>query len=112
MFVYCFLCLAMAEQKKFSLAKAVAGNKRSESSQQSAAAKKIPKVSEMTPVEARPQKIVTNAPVVVCVYPVFMWHTYMEPSIANQACQICRNCVCSVHVTVKASFGKYHTPGI
>ena len=60
---------AMAE-KKFSLVKAVAGNKRPESSQQSIAAKKIPKVSEMTPVEARPQKIVTNAPVVVCVYPV------------------------------------------
>ena len=58
---------AMAE-KKFSLVKAVAGNKRPESSQQSA--KKIPKVSEMTPVEPRPQKIVTNAPVVVCVYPV------------------------------------------
>ena len=57
----------MAE-KKFSLVKAVAGNKRPE--QQGAAAKKIPKVSEMTPVEPRPQKIVTNAPVVVCVYPV------------------------------------------
>ena len=60
----------MAEQKKFSLVKAVAGNKRTESSQQSIAAKKIPKVSEMTPVEPRPQKIVTNAPVVVCVFPV------------------------------------------
>ena len=67
---------AMAEQKKFSLVKAVAGNKRTESSQQSAAAKKIPKVSEMTPVEARPQKIVTNAPVVVCVYPVIMCGKY------------------------------------
>ena len=73
----CFLCLAMAEQKKmFSLVKAVAGNKRTESSQQSAAAKKIPKVSEMTPVEARPQKIVTNAPVVVCVYLVIMCGKY------------------------------------
>ena len=59
----------MAE-KKFSLVKAVAGNKRPESSQQSIAAKKIPKVNEMTSVEARPQKIVTNAPVVVCVFPV------------------------------------------
>ena len=67
---------AMAEQKKFSLVKAVAGNKRTESSQQSAAAKKIPKVSEMTPVEARPQKIVTNAPVVVCVYPVIICGKY------------------------------------
>ena len=100
----------MAE-KKFSLVKAVAGNKRPESSQQSIAAKKIPKVSEMTPVEPRPQKIVTNAPVVVCVYPVFMWHTYMEPSIANQACRICRNCACYVRVTVKASLLKYHTQG-
>ena len=75
-FIYCFLCPVMAEQKKFSLVKAVAGNKRTESSQQSAAAKKIPKVSEMTPVEARPQKIVTNAPVVVCVYPVTMCGKY------------------------------------
>ena len=66
---------AMAE-KKFSLVKAVAGNKRPESSQQGAAAKKIPKVSEMTPVEARPQKIVTNAPVVVCVYPVIVCGKY------------------------------------
>ena len=66
----------MAEQKKFSLVKAVAGNKRTESSQQGFAAKKIPKVSEMTPVEARPQKIVTNAPVVVCVYPVIMCGKY------------------------------------
>ena len=56
----------MAE-KKFSLVKAVAGNKRTESSQQGAA-KKIPKVSELTPLEARPQKVVTNGPVVVCAY--------------------------------------------
>ena len=61
--------IAMAE-KKFSLVKAVAGNKRPENSQQSIATKKIPKVSELTPMEPRPQKITTNAPVVVCVYPV------------------------------------------
>ena len=66
---------AMAEQKKFSLVKAVAGNKRTETSQ-GTAAKKIPRVSEMTPVEARPQKIVTNAPVVVCVYPVIVCGKY------------------------------------
>ena len=79
----------MAE-KKFSLVKAVAGNKRPESSQQSIAAKKIPKVSEMTPVEPRPQKIVTNAPVVVCVYPVSAygiptWSSRSQIKILNSA---------------------------
>ena len=78
----------MAEQKKFSLVKAVAGNKRTESSQQGAAAKKIPKVSEMTPVEARPQKIVTNAPVVICVYPVtvcgkYTWSLQVETGLVK-----------------------------
>ena len=58
------------------MVKAVAGTKRAETSQQGTAAKKIPKVSEMTPVEARPQKIVTNAPVVVCVYPVIVCGKY------------------------------------
>ena len=62
----------MAEQMKFSLAKAVAGNKRASETSQQSAANKIPKVSEMTPVEARPQKTVTDAPVTVCVYPVTM----------------------------------------
>ena len=62
----------MASQpKKFSLVKAVAGNKRDSQQTQQSNAKKIPKVSEMTPVEARPQRVTTNdAPVVVCVYPV------------------------------------------
>ena len=91
----------MAEQKKFSLAKAVAGNKRSESAQQSAAAKKIPKVSEMTPVEARPQKIVTNAPVVVCVFPVSMcglctWSLQAQSRLIKFIVILC---VC-VHLTV------------
>ena len=66
----------MAEQKKFSLVKAVAGNKRKPESSQQSAAKRIPKVSDMTPVETRPQKIVTNAAVVVCVYPVSMCGKY------------------------------------
>ena len=62
----------MASQpKKFSLVKAVAGNKRDSQQTQQSNATKIPKVSEMTPVEARPQRVTTNdAPVVVCVYPV------------------------------------------
>ena len=61
----------MAEQKKFSLAKVVAGNKRAAESSQPVV-KKMPKVSEMTAAEQRPQ--LTNAPVVVCVYPVISWH--------------------------------------
>jgi hypothetical protein len=44
----------MAEQKKFSLAKVVAGNKR-------AAAESS-------------QPVVKKMPVVVCVYPVISWH--------------------------------------
>jgi len=63
----------MAEQKKFSLAKVVAGNKRAAESSQPVV-KKMPKVSEMTAAEQRPQRVVTNAPVVVCVYPVISWH--------------------------------------
>ena len=68
--VHLSLSIVMADQKKFSLAKAVAGNKRSSEHVPQNAAKRIPKVSELTPVEARPQRTVTNAPVVVCVYPV------------------------------------------
>ena len=88
---------AMAEQRKFSLVKAVAGNKRTESSQQSAAAKKIPKVSEMTPVEARPQKIVTNAPVVVCVYPVIMCGKYTWSLQEQTKLVKCVVIVCVLH---------------
>ena len=62
----------MTEEKKFSLVNAVAGNKRSSETSKRDAVNKIPKVSELTPVEARPQKITTNAPVTVCVYPVTM----------------------------------------
>ena len=61
----------MASQaKKFSLVKAVAGNKRDSEQNQQTNAKKIPKVSEMTPVEARTPRVTNDAPVVVCVYPV------------------------------------------
>ena len=64
----------MAEQKKFSLAKVVAGNKRAAAQSSQPVVKKMPKVSEMTAAEQRPQRVVTNAPVVVCVYPVISWH--------------------------------------
>ena len=84
-FVHCFLSPVMAENKKFSLAKAIAGNKRSTEHPQQSAAKKIPKVSELTPVETRPQRTVTDAPVVVCVYPVSMCGTNTwRPSSLNQ----------------------------
>ena len=83
-FERCFLCLAMAEQKKmFSLVKAVAGNKRSSEAQQTSV-KKTPKVSELTPVEARPQKVVTNGPVVVCVYQAMSRGIYL--GLCSSAC--------------------------
>ena len=34
-----------------------------------------------------------------------VWQIYMEPSRADKACQMCRNCVFSIYVTVKASCG-------
>ena len=80
----CFLCLAMAEQKKmFSLVKAVAGNKRSSEAQQTSV-KKIPRVSELTPMEARPSKIVSNGPVVVCVYQAMSRGIYL--GLCSSAC--------------------------
>ena len=65
------LPLIMADQQKkmFSLEKAVAGNKRAlETTPEKL--RKIPKVSQMTPTEPRPQRVTTNGPVVMCVYPV------------------------------------------
>ena len=89
-FVHCFLSPVMAEQKKFSLAKAVAGNKRSSEAPPQSAGKKVPKVSELKPVEARPQRAVTNAPVVICVYPVRICDTHTwTPSNVNQNCCVC-----------------------
>ena len=80
----CFLCLSMSEQRKMlSLVKAIAGNKRSSEAQQTSV-KKIPKVSELTPVEARPQKVVTNGPVVVCVYQLMSRGIYL--SLCSTAC--------------------------
>ena len=67
----------MASQpKKFSLVKAVAGNKRSSEAAQQSNGKKIPKVSEMTPVEIRSQRATNDAPVNVCVY--LVTHTRMD----------------------------------
>ena len=40
-----------------------------------------------------------------------VWQIYMEPSRADKACQMCRNCVCSIQVTIKAALGQYHTQG-
>ena len=56
------------QQKKFSLEKAVAGNKRAlETPEQ---VRKNPKALDMKPTEPRPQRVTTNGPVVICVYPV------------------------------------------
>ena len=75
------LLLIMADQQKkmFSLEKAVAGNKRALETPEKV--RKIPKVSQMTPTEPRPQRVTTNGPVVMCVYPVTdsagdLWNQY------------------------------------
>ena len=78
------LPLIMADQQKkmFSLEKAVAGNKRAlETTPEKL--RKIPKVSQMTPTEPRPQRVTTNGPVVMCVYPVTdsagdLWAQYKD----------------------------------
>ena len=70
------------QQNKFSLEKAVAGNKRAlETTPEKL--RKIPKVSQMTPTEPRPQRVTTNGPVVMCVYPVTdsagdLWAQYKD----------------------------------
>ena len=71
----------MADQQKkmFSLEKAVAGNKRA-ALETPEKVRKIPKVSQMTPTEPRPQRVTTNGPVVICVYPV----TYSAGDLWNQ----------------------------
>ena len=56
------------QQKKISIEKAVAGNKRTLETPERV--RKIPKVSQMTLTEHRPQRHTTNGPVVMCVYPV------------------------------------------
>ena len=78
------LPLIMADQQKkmFSLEKAVAGNKRAlETTPEKL--RKIPKVSQMTPTEPRPQRVTTNGPVVMCVYSVTdsagdLWAQYKD----------------------------------
>ena len=69
------------QQKKFSIEKAVAGNKRTLETPERV--RKIPKVSQMTPTEHRPQRHTTNGPVVICVYPVTdsagdLWNQYKD----------------------------------
>ena len=77
------LLVIMADQQKkmFSLEKAVAGNKRALETPEKV--RKIPKVSQMTPTEPRPQRVTTNGPVVMCVYPVTdsagdLWAQYKD----------------------------------
>ena len=78
------LLVIMADQQKkmFSLEKAVAGNKRAlETTPEKL--RKIPKVSQMTPTEPRPQRVTTNGPVIICVYPVTdsagdLWAQYKD----------------------------------
>merc|ERR1712020_261034 len=77
------LLVIMADQQKkmFSLEKAVAGNKRALEIPEKV--RKIPKVSQMPPTEPRPQRVTTNGPVVMCVYPVTdsagdLWAQYKD----------------------------------
>ena len=69
------------QQKKLSLEKAVSGNKRALETPEKV--RKIPMVSQMTPTEPRPQRVTTNGPVVMCVYPVTdsagdLWAQYKD----------------------------------
>jgi len=69
------------QQKKFSLEEAVAGNKRALETPEKVL--KTPKVSQMMPTEPRPQRVTTNGPVVMCVYPVTdsagdLWAQYKD----------------------------------
>ena len=72
----------MPDNNKFSLEKAVAGKRPVENNPQQSV-KKIPKVSQMQAAEPRPQRVTTNAPVVICVYPVTdcagdLWAQYKD----------------------------------
>ena len=81
--------MAEQQQKKFSLERAVAG-KRAAVETPEKTARKIPKVSQMQPTEPRPQRVTTNAAVVICVYPVTdsagdLWAVrgYRREAVAN-----------------------------
>ena len=97
--------------KKFSLEKAVAGKRAPESSPQQPA-KKIPKVSQMQAAEPRPQKVTTNAPVVICVYPVTdcagdLWAQYKDTDEKLWQIQVDHDARPSISVNIRRSLEEY-----
>ena len=99
------------QQKKFSLEKAVAGNKRVVETPEKPA-KKIPKVSQMSPAEPRPQRVTTNAPVAICVYPVTdsagdLWSQYKDTHEKLWQIQVDHDARPSISVNIRRSLEEY-----
>ena len=98
---------------KFSLEKAAGGKRPAQenvSPQQ--AMKKIPKVSQMQTAEPRPQRATTNAPVVICVYPVTdsagdLWAKFKDTSDPLWQIQIDHDARPSISVNIRRSFEEY-----
>ena len=99
---------------KFSLEKAAGGNKRpaQENASPQQAVRKIPKVSEMKPAEPRPQRATTNAPVVICVYPVTdcagdLWAQFKDSNEKLWQVQVDHDARPSISVNIRRSFEEY-----
>ena len=103
--------MAEQQQKKFSLERAVAG-KRAAVETPEKTARKIPKVSQMQPTEPRPQRVTTNAAVVICVYPVTdsagdLWAQYKDTDEKLWQIQLDHDARPSVSVNIRRSLEEY-----
>ena len=98
---------------KFSLDKAAGGKRPAqENTSPQQAVKKIPKVSQMQPAEPRPQRATTNAPVVICVYPVTdcagdLWAQFKDTSEQLWQIQVDHDARPSISVNIRRSFEEY-----
>ena len=103
----------MASQK-FSLSNAAAGSKRQNNDDQKSPAKKIPKVSEMKMEAPRQQtqRVVTNAPVNICVYKISdvagdLWAAFKDTPTKLWQVQIEHDARPSITVNILASFNDF-----
>ena len=98
---------------KFSLEKAVGGKRpASENISPQQSVKKIPKVSQMQPAEPRPQRATTNAPVVICAYPVTdcagdLWAQYKDSNEQLWQIQVDHDARPSISVNIRRSLEEY-----
>ena len=98
---------------KFSLDKAAGGKRPAqENTSPQQAVKKIPKVSQMQPAEPRPQRATTNAPVVICVYPVTdsagdLWAQFKDTNEKLWQVQVDHDARPSISVNIRRSFEEY-----